>query len=132
MSVYVDGLVVGVVRAALPVGTRVGTLLPADWLTMLPLVVVKDVSPSGSVDPRFSSTRAVVQFDAYAAAKRAAWALCDEATRAVIRAWRAGTFTAEGVISFVTVQGDPSEIRFPDQPSSFTRYTATHTLTCRK
>lgn len=129
-SVYVDGLLVAVLRPAVAPATMM-TLQPVDLLTSMPCLVAKHVGGAGVVDPRFPSTRAVVQVDAYAAGKRASFDLAAAARGALLAAWRAQTMTPDGCIARFAPQSEPDELRLPEQADGFTRYTALYGLTIR-
>jgi len=95
-----------------------------------PVVIVSHVG-GGGVDPRFGSTRAVVQIDAYATGKRAAFDAAKATQLALLDGWARQVVTPDGWVASMTSQADPAELRLPDQASGITRYTATVVLVCR-
>lgn len=132
MSVYVDGLVLAILKPALT-GVHVLSEQPIDLPSMLDngIVVAKHVGGAGWIDRRFTSATATVQIDGYAAGKRDAFDLCADALGALEAAWANQTVTADGWITNLTPQLGPTELRVADQSSGFTRYTATVSLACR-
>lgn len=126
---YVDGILKTILDDALSAG--VYTLQPARLLELMPCVVAKHIPGGGSADIRFSSTRGIVQLDAYHPDKRGAYDLARAAVDALVDAWRRQTQTPDGVIATISSQSDPAELRLPDQAGGFTRYTATLAVTCR-
>lgn len=129
MSVYVDGLVKSVVETE--DGPEWFTRQPAGLIDHLPCGVIEQIPGGGSADPRFSSTRTLVQLDGYAATKRAAFDVCKDALDALVAAWQTQAVHPDGWINFLEVTSDVTEIRERDQPSTFTRYQALVRLGCR-
>lgn len=129
MSIYSDGLLLAILRPGVT-PANVYSEMPDGWLALMPLVYL-DVIPRGVADPRFPSTRVLVQVDAYATQKRPAWVLAANARQVLFNAHRLRTVTADGWLGAFGVQSEPEELRLPEQASGFYRYNATYALTLR-
>jgi hypothetical protein len=126
---YVDGLVLVLLRAALPREVTVESEL-SDPLRRVPYVFVEVVGGE-VVDGRFLAVPRV-DVDCWAAgSKRAAADLAEHARAALYLAWTEQTVTEHGhLASFHTVTY-PHEVRTLGQPSEIYRYTATYALGVR-
>ena len=121
------------------------TVAPAAFYTVQPAnvpgdlpaagcVVIRHIPGGSHVDPRFQHVRASIRVDAYHVSRHSAFELCADVLDALSAAWQAGLTTAHGRITRIPVDGlgTPSPIRFDDDPSGFTRYTALAQIDCAR
>lgn len=101
-AVYVQGVFLELLRAALAPATVVSDMTP-DTMRKLgrePVVLI-EVWSTQALDPRFSTSRASVQIDAFLpkGQSRTAFELLSSALSALQRAWHLNTETASGTLS---------------------------------
>ncbi|WP_446033492.1 phage tail termination protein [Streptomyces gossypii] len=125
-----DALVTEALRSGLP-GVAVRVSVPADWLTLLPLVTalrVGGVSP----DPR-GIDRALVDVQALAATRREASAVARSARVTLASACRTQFRGSDGYLTHFEEVSGPRELSTgePDDGPDLFRFQATYRLTSR-
>lgn len=126
---YVDGLVLALLRDALPTTVTVETEL-SDPLRRTPYVFV-DLVGGEEVDPRSLGVPRV-DVDCFATGgKRAASDLAEHARVALFLAWDEQTVTAHGHLASFRTVTYPHEVRTAGQPGEVYRFTATYALGVR-
>lgn len=126
---YVDGLVLALLRAALPSEVTVESEL-SDPLRRVPYVLAEVVG-GDVVDERHLGVPRV-DVDCWAAgSKRAAADLAEHARAALYTAWAEQTVTSFGHLASMRSITYPREVRTLGQPTGIYRYTATYALGVR-
>lgn len=126
---YVDGLVLAILRAALPGAVTVESEL-SDPVRRTPYVFVNLVG-GDEVDPRFLGVPRV-EVDVFATGgRRAAADLAEDVRVALFRAWEDQTVTPHGHLASFRTVAYPRAIRTAGQPNEVYRYTATYALGVR-
>jgi hypothetical protein len=126
---YVDGLVLAILRAALPGTVTVESEL-SDPLQRAPYVFINVVG-GDEVDPRFLGVPRV-EVDVFATgSRRAAADLAEDVRVALFTAWESQTVTAYGHLASFRTVTYPHAIRTAGQPSDVYLVTATYELGVR-
>lgn len=126
---YVDGLVLAILRAALPSAVTVESEL-SDPLRRTPYVFV-DVVGGDEVDPRFLGVPRIDVEVFATGSKRAAADLAEHARVALFEAWENQTVTEHGHLASFRTVTYPRAIRTAGQPAEVYRVTATYELGVR-
>ena len=125
---YVDGVVAELLRRAFTGSSpavTVTTMLPAQSGDRMPLVVARTVGGTG-VRGSHLAQMPTIQIDAYAHTRRDAGVLCEQARAALAAAARSTmTTTSDGTLQSLRDVSTPAEIREPDQPDRWSRWTCT-------
>lgn len=126
---YVDGLMLAILRAALPGTVTVESEL-SDPLRRVPYVFVNLVG-GDEIDPRFLGVPRV-DIDVFVTGgKRAAADLAEDVRVALFRAWEDQAVTPHGHLASFRTVAYPHEVRTAGQPAEVYRYTATYALGVR-